>query len=149
MEEQLPTWLESFQQNPLPHLEAFVLGLLALGLAIAAHLSKNVTAQPKLGLGLGAIVGALLALACGVFGYLSATTTWKETIAVAGLSPADVARLQRAGEQEASWNLVSGAVAAALPFALGLLAVFVSRARKATTERVATPRIGASTDRAS
>ncbi len=129
MQEQLPTWLETFKYNPLPHLEAFALGLLALGLAVAAHLAKNATPQPKLGLGLGAVAGSVLALACGVFGYLSATATWKEVTTVAGLSSADIARIQRAGEQEASWSLVSGAGAAALPFALGLLAVFISRAR--------------------
>jgi 4-amino-4-deoxy-L-arabinose transferase-like glycosyltransferase len=129
MTENLPTWTDAFKAQPLPHLGAFALGALALVLAIAAHVVKNDRPQPKLGLGLGAVGASLLALACGIGGWLTQTSQWKDVITVAGLSPADIARLQAAGEQEASWHLVSGACAASLPFALGLFAVFIARAR--------------------
>lgn len=129
MEDNLPTWTEAFKYDPLPHLGAFGLGALALVLAIAAHVVKNDRPQPKLGLGSGAVGAAMLALACGIGGWLSASARWKATIAVAGLSAEDIARLSRAGEQEASWSLVSGACAASLPFALGLYAIFIARAR--------------------
>jgi 4-amino-4-deoxy-L-arabinose transferase-like glycosyltransferase len=129
MGEHLPTWTEAFKHDPLPHLGAFALGALALVLAIAAHVVKNDRPQPKLGLGFGAVGAALLALACGIGGWLSQTAQWKAVITVAGLSAADIARLQRSGEQEASWHLISGACAASLPFALGLFAIFIARAR--------------------
>lgn len=129
MEEHLPTWTEAFKFDPLPHMGAFALGALALVLAIAAHVVKNDRPQPKLGLGLGAVGAALLALACGIGGWVSATAKWKAVITVGGLSAADIARIERAGGQEASWMLVSGGCAASLPFALGLFAVFIARAR--------------------
>jgi hypothetical protein len=96
---------------------AIVTHPLALG-AVAIAFSSDARRGLAIGLSSAALVLALLTAVVGVVGYLTAMQIVDAAVVMADPEMREVLRAQ--GRSEASWNLVCGALGAAIPILLAL-----------------------------
>lgn len=115
--------LQAFQEGGWPMYVVLLCTMathpLAVGIAITAFVSKR--KGMVIGLAAASLVFGLSTACAGAGGYLWSMQQVNEAVAYA--DPAFVETLRAQGQREASWNWICGAIGAALPALLSLIAL--------------------------
>lgn len=128
-----PTFFQAFKENPFYILFTILLGAAGTVVFVMALVAALKRRRSALALGIGAIVLGAITFGIGAWG----TATQRDMVDAAasspGLSANDRVRIRKQGNAEASFVLMTGLLASALPILGGVAAIFLARARAKKT----------------
>jgi hypothetical protein len=129
-----PTYFDAFKGNPFFILFTILAGAAGIAVFVVAVIAAMKRKRSALPLAIGAVVLGALTFGLGAYGTAVARDAVDKSASYSGLSANDSMRLRKAGNAEASYILMTGLVACALPILGGACAIFLARARSKKTE---------------